>query len=691
MKKTIFKTTLFIVCIGIILFLLLPFLETSTPSQEGINAKAEPQIFTSNPLTALLQKLSPFFRLRAHQEKKATLNPRQIDEMFGKPKDGALASAKPLSQNVSAGKEADDSVQKTDTSTPVSDEADNPASSNQKGNEDWVLIRQTNPTASKLGMHEINVKDNPYESYIRQQKNAAHIPDTTPTAFTLNTPAASTPSRFQKLIDPVKRFFGFGDAQQLQAASFGATKSSGEGAAQLAAAKGLNNGLIQTGASSIRGPIDPSLPSFNPAISNSGEIAPHDVMQDMREVYYRLHPESLIESAVQALADAKFPGALSEKQQEKKDQFIHEKASALWSQLQDFQKKRMDIYYDDMPLHEKFQEACKNESLPLSNSCEFPPLPRREKPESSVSQEELKAVQQINQAKFESIAQLPLPQVPLTPVLSRASSAIQISPDSEESRTSPFLPEAVKANPVQNNRREIQIVNDLYNWMFDEANCAEEGSECYYVANSAQPDSTLKDVFHMMTSSFVGDPNNLYPKGEAAYIQHRLDKLGENASEEARKKEEEKARSDYQKYAPPYLIYNKENMQQHYQQLGQVVRSGVRADNTSFFFMMNGTQASSLSDTLNGTGFLYDTDPILLQEKSKTPAEVSNHFVKSSAELMRDSWNAAAEVIAPLASEATKIRVGDAITEYNNLLEDNGNDALGAFFQILQKQKGDQK
>ena len=64
MKKRILTFSLFAVGLVLVLFLLLPFLETTAPNTATDAAqakKASPQIFTSNPLTDLVNRIARFF------------------------------------------------------------------------------------------------------------------------------------------------------------------------------------------------------------------------------------------------------------------------------------------------------------------------------------------------------------------------------------------------------------------------------------------------------------------------------------------------------------------------------------------------------------------------------------------------------------------------------------------------------
>ncbi|MDD6153006.1 MAG: hypothetical protein PUC11_03550, partial [Elusimicrobia bacterium] len=99
MKKSV-KIALIVCCAVFFLFLLLPFLETSAPKTATKNetAKAEPQIFTSNPLTELVGRIARFFRTRQNAEEKQKIaeqmTAEQANELFGEPQgDTMYASA----------------------------------------------------------------------------------------------------------------------------------------------------------------------------------------------------------------------------------------------------------------------------------------------------------------------------------------------------------------------------------------------------------------------------------------------------------------------------------------------------------------------------------------------------------------------------------------------------------------------
>ena len=96
MKKAV-KITLTVGICAVCLFLLLPFLETQAPSKPDPAAekKAEPQIFTSNPLTEIVGRIARFFgaRDKAKSVRNAqghVLTDEQAAEIFGEPQHDTL-------------------------------------------------------------------------------------------------------------------------------------------------------------------------------------------------------------------------------------------------------------------------------------------------------------------------------------------------------------------------------------------------------------------------------------------------------------------------------------------------------------------------------------------------------------------------------------------------------------------------
>ena len=85
---------------------MLPFLQTPAPQTPvpSASAQATPQIFTSNPLTALVNRIARFFRAssKAAPSAKPQLTDQQVKEQFGTPQgEPAYADARAAQNYIS--------------------------------------------------------------------------------------------------------------------------------------------------------------------------------------------------------------------------------------------------------------------------------------------------------------------------------------------------------------------------------------------------------------------------------------------------------------------------------------------------------------------------------------------------------------------------------------------------------------
>ena len=155
MKKRIGKIVLISLVSIVLLFLLLPFIAPGTEAPQGTK-KANPQIFTSNPLTALVNRIAAVFQGKQKRlERKAALAQAQADAANAKLNElYASAQNAPAESRYSAAAPG-----KTDDGeTPRFNQPN--ATQDEDGN--WVLVRQTAPEGAGRGMHEINSDDDAY-------------------------------------------------------------------------------------------------------------------------------------------------------------------------------------------------------------------------------------------------------------------------------------------------------------------------------------------------------------------------------------------------------------------------------------------------------------------------------------------------------------------------------------------------
>ena len=662
MKKNALKITLFVLCVAVAVFLLLPFLEKSNSDTASLNVKAEPQIFTSNPLTALMNRLASLFG-RPIKEKPATvLTAKQVDQMFGKqvPANNSPMAAAPISKNT-----AQPTQEGSSWEQPTRVDMSDALVLNEEGN--WVLARQVYPENSPQGMHEINIKDNSYDSYIRQQKAAQYNP-------ALQQPETSAPtaepeSYWQKLIAPIKHFFGFDEAQAVTPGEFQQMAGGAQDATAIAA--GSINGTNWNQAGNASTLAKAPSPDFSLDVPDwlSTPMGKEKIRQQMRDLYRLFNPEALLEHAVDTLANSKFPEPLTDKQRQQKQEFAKETAERLVNELKEWQRARMGQYYTNQSALENFKGACQNEALPNSQAC-FPyGIP-------NLPDEEIQKTQMLNQQIFQNITHVSLPHVPFTPVLGMANKPLSL---------------AGEKNTFNGADAEgLEITNEIYDWQFKHHGCDKQENSCFYVANGIQKDPGLKETIQMTTGFFQGDPAHVYQQDKPAFINHRLEQLPADTPDPIRQKVAEKAAKDYEKFAPPHVVYTADVGREYQQKMAKTMADPHSNEDVSFLLMLNGSQASDLEKAINSPAFLYDSNSEILG-KTVSPQLLSNSVVESSARLAKESYEHAAELTQELNKESIKNKIGDGINLYNQTVAENGGNALQAFHQLFAAPPPDKK
>ena len=664
MKKNTLKITLFILCVALTVFLLLPFLDNSKSNTASLNVKAEPQIFTSNPLTALMNRLASLFG-RPDKEKPTTvLTAQQVDQMFGTQVPIARTAAATVPSVAQDTRQP--SQEGTSWEQPTRVDMSDALVLNEEGN--WVLARQVYPESSPQGMHEINIKDNPYDTYIRQQKAATYNPALGQPE--IGVPPTQKESYWHKLVSPIKHFFGFDEAQAITPGQFQQMAGgSQETTAVLTQAVNKTNWNPTETTSSTAKATSPDFSFDIPeGISASAKRG-----QRTRDLYRMLHPESLLQHAVETLANSKFPEPLNEKQRVQKQQFSEETTHRLVEQLKEWQRARMERYFTNQSALENFRGACQNESLPVTSGC----------PAGEVipgaSEQAIRETQIQNQQIFSQITRIPLPNIPLTPVLGIANGPLNLK-DEDNTFTAP-----------PQNEQGLVVTNEIYEWQFKHHGCDKKENSCFYVANKIQKDPALGDSIRMTNGSFVGDPANIYPKDKAAFISYRDSKLPKNASEELRAKTAAKAAEDYEKFAPPHVIYTSDVGAEYQQKVARVMRNPNSDEEVPLLLMLNGSQARTLQEMTNSTAFLYDSQSAILEEDGVPAGKLSNSVVESSAVLIKETRDYVTQIAQELNQEAVKNNLGNTKEFFNRSVVESGGNALQAFEQAFSVPPPDKK
>ena len=195
--KNVGKFIILMLCFAILFFLLLPFLEDSSAVSEMRNKKASPQIFTSNPLTDLVQKI---YSLLSPREKTDRTVAAPIYASAGQGETFPVESTAPqiryaAEYTESLPEEKAESGSSSGAYFPESYDYGNAEFINEEG--EWVLVRQTAPDAAQRGMHDINTSDTPYDRLIRLERTSRYI-----------TPAPETESKWARIFRPIKNLFG---------------------------------------------------------------------------------------------------------------------------------------------------------------------------------------------------------------------------------------------------------------------------------------------------------------------------------------------------------------------------------------------------------------------------------------------------------------------------------------------------
>ena len=286
-KKTTGKIVVIVLLCAVVFFLLLPFLDNTDSQQPGTNGglkKAIPQIFTSNPLTNLAQKI--YNLIRGHSPSQNL--PQQIAWIM--PNGERVLITPDVAQRYAEqhiGQMAD-----MDFSLPEDASYHNADYFiNEEG--EWILVKQTSPNSFSRGMHEVNSSDKPYYKYVQQERLAKWTAQP-------QQPEKIPDSKWARLWTPIKKFFGMEtDANPAQATQLAAAHTRGPQA----------NGGIDT--NYLRNDVEDINPSFDipdldaNAIDGKidGLISPEKVLQETADSLIEMAKETLPEEEAKKAAE----------------------------------------------------------------------------------------------------------------------------------------------------------------------------------------------------------------------------------------------------------------------------------------------------------------------------------------------------------------------------------------------------
>ncbi len=617
MKLKIAKTVFFVGCVAAFIFLLLPFLET-TPPPEPAQLKAQPQVATDNPLTALAQRFASLFGRRSERRTRAGNVPAQsarttqeAAELYtpmlaasGRQAAGAVAqSAQPVAGVVEL---------------PAAKKLDFGDASIQTDNGEWVLVRQTAPAGSRPGMHEVNAHDNPYDRFIRQeraqhfqpQKRVREIPD----------------SKWARFIRPIKQFFGLDQETPVSSAGLLASRP-GAGARSTQAADGL----------SYKTPK----PGIGPARLGLPDISARQWMEmsiPQRERYSVAQFNELItgtraaEEAAEMMAEAKYPDAHTKKQKEDKERYKQEMFARNKQAIKQNILQQMDqLAQGKEPVDDlSNMMGCHNASLPAAADLCDPD--HAGEPAPATPQEEIKIEQQKNAATFFERTKYYFPKdLPITPVLG------------------PTDPETL-ANSSDLSVPVIQKTLEVYDSLHKQQHC--DTNTCYLVPNSTQMDPQLTDAITMTNGKLKPDPENLYPTFKDEFVRSKAEQFvkqqqekGAQVTKEQLRQLRKEAAQQYDNNAPHYIPYTAEQLKAvQTKSLAAVDYKAPTGNlqNVTALFVMDPALVSQVARDVDSVAIGYNLTPL---PDAITPSPASEQFTGSIAQDVENAKAAKNDII----------------------------------------------
>lgn len=605
MKKTAGKIILIVCCVAVIAFLLLPFLETAAPNKTaGAGKKATPQIFTSNPLTDLVNRIARFFGAsRGAQQPPQTLTAQQAADQFGASANGeAYADARASGNYIST------------EETPNAGRRYNYGDASLQTEEgDWVLIRQTTPDGVNPGMHEVNSQDNAYDAYMRQERAARFTP-----AARMKQRKAVPDSKLARFFNPIKRFFGFDDPEEKLP---NADIWDDEQAAMLASSDGFGRSRGQNGSSFAQGGnMDISgIGGGLPGGESSGETA---------SLLSYLDPDAALDQVADFQADSKYPNPKNPQEQKAKEDYRkqrREEARKFFMERAQERLIRLAAGQEPQDEMNSILSTCTGTApRPVKSvgSCAMPGTKYQ-----PASRDEIQAVKTQNANLFFQKTGVRMPASPIMLILSRATDIPQEN--------------------LEDAKEEYLKTREIYEFMLQNEDCSSK--PCYWVANAQQNNPELVESVEAAGATFKGDPLGKYAEVKQKFIDFKLAQLPQDAGDDERQEIVNQA----DEYATSYILYTGDNLKA----VQAMNRQAMKQRNPSMGAALYSSSApvgKQISDDLGTTTFFYGKDDSFIDaDKKPTFAERSTVLTENLADQIQFfQWvskeikrNAAKEVV----------------------------------------------
>ena len=654
MKKMLLKIGFIALCVGVIVFLLLPFLETTSPSFSSLKT-SQAQLVSDNPLTAIAKRLSALFG----RKERARQNLASQKESTAAPAAELYASATNTPDFSSESPYKIHQIDATNLSSTVAVPAqqvrDYEDASFQVDNGEWVLVRQTAPQSSAPGMHEINVHDNPYDRYVRQER-ARHF---TPRTSQPEIPA----SKWARFTRPIKAFFGLDDPQPVAESSVQVHRTD----EKLASLGSAQDKLTATGGNKnspypyMRLPIPDITPQQWAKLSlpQRERLQERQAARDFAEL---LSGERIAEQAAKFLANSLYPNPQNEKEKQQKETLI-ERLTAQNKQYirETILAKIQENAADKEPVDElAYMTGCQNTSLPAGKLCEDPdqptPLPQHEPADV------LKQAQERNAESFFKDTKFILPQgLPFTPIVGPT-----------DPKNFKYMADAK--------------TGEVYNFLYKQQKC--DTRTCYWVPNSNPSDFKLTDTFTTIgAGKLTADPYNTYDTFWEEFKQAKLEALGPDTTPEDKKRAEKEAREQWEKHRPNWVPWGEDLVVQLNEDNKEALSAPLDQPsdkNPSFIVVTDPAIAPDVAALVGPTSFVYNQTSLV---NSKNPVEAGAQLTDSFAV----GVNNTKEAVQKVTTESTQQSVAPVLNRIFTEGNKNGGGLQGhldAFKKWSQMQKG---
>ena len=543
MRKTLLKIGFIVFCVGAAIFLLLPFLETSGPVTSSLNT-GEATIATENPLNVIAKRLASLFGRKEKEQKNLNAQSNATNALLmaglSTTPNGAVGRS-----STTNGKNMPAAAHSHVIQVPRQDaSADYDGASFQTDEGEWVLIQQIAPQNSAPGMHEINVHENPYDRYVRQER-AKH--------FTPQQEAKQDipDSKWARLVQPIKNFFGFSAPLPVSPAAINVQKNDEKLASLGSANNKLNSGINKPYDSSAYSTSHSPIPGIS--MQQWLSLSPEEQEQLREDSAARNFADILTgrhaaREAAEVMADIQMPNPKNEQEKQQKEELTQKLTAENMEQIRQRAFENIFNRTEGITASDEVSTMLLDcvSSIP-ANACSWDGTPP-----AAMKEDEIQKIKEENSQKFFEQTLFKLPEgLPVTVILAPTSR--------ENFQQLLSLPD--DQNP---HNQALKKTAQIYDSMFEQQHC--DSKPCYYLPNSDQSDPQLNDTFKMVGGARVkSDPYNTYPTYKEKFIQSEKEKrkkANPNATAEEQRAWEEELEKQWEQNKPYWVPYTDEQIRQ---------------------------------------------------------------------------------------------------------------------------------